>query len=163
MKNNILKFILIISLLLNISLLGTAAYTHYRQVSHPDAPFLARSSSAPAAFPPTMLFEQLSLSPEQVQSFRQKAALFHKGIDARRQEVEKLRTSLLSLMRADRPDNEKIEVTIGQINSKQNDMQKLVVAHMLEFKSMLDRDQQKKFLDMIEGAMIRRGETLCPQ
>jgi len=33
---------------------------------------------------------------------------------------------------------------------------------MIEFKSMLDRDQQKKFLDLVEGAMAQRREMQCP-
>ena len=40
MKDSILKYILIVSLLMNFSLLGAAAYTHYRQVRyHRTAPF----------------------------------------------------------------------------------------------------------------------------
>ncbi len=65
-------------------------------------------------------------------------------------------------MRADNPDQKAIEATIAQINKTQEEMQKTVVAHMLEFKSMLDKDQQQKFLNMIEGAMGQRGEMQCP-
>ncbi len=65
-------------------------------------------------------------------------------------------------MRADNPDSQAIEATIIQINSTQEDMQSMVVAHMLEFKSLLDKDQQKRFLDLIEGAMAKRKEALCP-
>jgi hypothetical protein len=41
-------------------------------------------------------------------------------------------------------------------------MQKLIVAHMLEFKSMLDKDQQQKFFDLIQRAMTRMQEIQCP-
>jgi hypothetical protein len=41
-------------------------------------------------------------------------------------------------------------------------MQRLVVAHMLEFKALLDKDQQKRFLDLIEGAMTERKKAFCP-
>ncbi len=59
-------------------------------------------------------------------------------------------------MRADNPDQKAIEATIAQINKAQEEMQKTVVAHMLEFKSMLDKEQQKRFLDLIETAMADR-------
>ena len=65
--------------------------------------------------------------------------------------MDSLRGSLLTLMRADNPDGKAIEATIASINKAQEEMQKTVVSHMLEFKSMLDKDQQKKFMDMIDG------------
>ena len=65
-------------------------------------------------------------------------------------------------MRADNPDGKAIGATIAHINKEQEQMQKSVVSHMLEFKSMLDKDQQKKFMDMIEGAMGERKEAVCP-
>ena len=73
-----------------------------------------------------------------------------------------MRGSLFGLMGADNPDHKAIEATITRINNSQYDMQKMVVAHMLEFKAMLDKEQQKKFLLLIEGAMGKRKEMLCP-
>ncbi len=166
MKNSIMKYILIVSLLMNFSLLGTAAYTHYRQARyhHHTAPSLGQGGIRGAHAPcgPGMFFEALSLKPEQVKLFRQKATAFHKDLDKKRQEVDGLRVSLLALMRADNPDGEAIRATIARINKEQEEIQKAVVSHMLEFKSMLDRDQQKKFMVMIEGAMGEGKETACP-
>jgi Spy/CpxP family protein refolding chaperone len=164
MKDNILKYILIISLLMNVSLLGAAAYTHYKQVRYyRTAPFLGPSGTPGplAPFGPGMLFEELSLKPEQVKFFQQKAQLFHGSLVKKREEVDRLRVSLLVLMRADNPDGKVIEATIARINKEQEEMQKIVVSHMLEFKSMLNKDQQKKFMDMIEGAMGERKEAMC--
>jgi Spy/CpxP family protein refolding chaperone len=164
MKDSILKYILIISLLLNVSLLGTAAYTHFRQTRFGPPPF-AGSGGPPgqsAPFGPQMFFGDLSLKPEQVKLFQQKAMAFHGSLNKKRQEVDRLRVSLIGLMRADHPDDKAIEATIGRINKEQEEMQRTVVSHMLEFKSMLDKDQQKKFLDMIDGAMTQRKEAVCP-
>ena len=61
------------------------------------------------------------------------------------------RRLLFDLMRADHRDSKSIETTIAEINGVQEDMQKMVVAHMLEFKSLLDKDQQKKFFDYDPG------------
>jgi|GEM_PF-426567 Spy/CpxP family protein refolding chaperone len=165
MKDSILKYVLIVSLLMNFTLLGTAAYTHYRQVRQVrTASFLAPGGRpGPAApFGPGMFFEALSLKPEQVKLFQQKAGVFHSGLMKKRQEVDSLRVSLLALMRADNPDGKAIEATIARINKEQEEMQKSVVSHMLEFKSMLNKDQQKKFMDMIDGAMGGRREAVCP-
>jgi hypothetical protein len=168
MKHGILKYILVVSLLMNFSLLGAAAYTHYRQSSQHPAPFVGPDSILGQAGQPRCgvndnhLFQELSLKPEQVKMFQQKAVLFHANLNKKKQEVDRLRASLLSVMRTDSPDSKVIEETIGRINRMQEEMQKTVVSHMLEFKSMLDKDQQKKFLGMIEGAMAQRRESVCP-
>jgi len=161
MRDNILKYILIVSLVLNFSFLGAAGYTHYKQTRYRPAPF---GYGVPAHGPAggTHLFEELALKPEQFEAFHEKALPFHAAIAKKKQEVDRLRTSLFDLMRADKPDRKAIGATITEINRAQEEMQKTVVAHMLEFKSMLDRDQQQKFLNMIEGAMGQHREMQCP-
>jgi Spy/CpxP family protein refolding chaperone len=165
MKDNLLKYILVLSLLLNFSLLGGAGYTYYRQNRRPPAPFgygaPGRIPVGPSSFQPH-LFEALSLKPEQRELFEHKAPLFHEALDKQREKVDRLRRSLFDLMRADYPDSKAIEATIAEINGAQEDMQKMIVDHMLGFKSMLDKDQQKKFFDLIQRAMTRRHEIQCP-
>jgi Spy/CpxP family protein refolding chaperone len=141
---------------MNASLLAAAGYTHYKQSRF--------RSPAPVncVIGGNHLFGELSLKPEQIKLFQQKAASFHGVLNKKRQEVDQLRGSLFGLIGADNPDHKAIEVAITRINNSQYDMQKMVVAHMLEFKAMLDKDQQKKFLDLVEGAMGKRKETLCP-
>ncbi len=175
MRDKILKYILIISLVLNFSFLGAAGYTHYKQTRYRVMPPFAGVPGRPAPFGPGMpgrtpsgyavpacLFEELALRPEQLKLFQQKAGSFHAALDQKRQEVDRLRTALFGFMRADNPDQKAIEATIARINRTQEEMQKTVVAHMLEFKSMLDKDQQQKFLNMIEGAMGQRKGAVCP-
>ncbi len=165
MRGGIIRYILVVSLLLNFSLLGAAAYTHYRQPAYRPVSAL---SSGPARSAPECsvrgnhLFHELSLEPEQVKVFQKKADEFHAGLSGKRQEVDQLRNALFQHMAADVPDNRAIEATIARINDKQEEMQKMVVAHMLEFKSMLNKDQQKKFLSMIQGAMTQHREAGCP-
>jgi Spy/CpxP family protein refolding chaperone len=165
MKSNLLKYILVLSLLLNFSLLGTAGYTYYQQNRYRPSPFgYGAPGRMPAGCTSTQpyLFEALSLKPEQRKLFEQKAPLFHQALDKKRQEVDRLRRSLFDLMGADHPDSKVIEATIAEINGVQEAMQKLVVAHMLQFKSMLDKDQQKKFFDLIEGEMTKMQQFQCP-
>jgi len=164
MKDNILKYILIVSLLLNVSLLGAAAYTHYKQTRFGPPPFagLEGPPGQPAPFGPGMFFEELSLKPEQVKLFQQKALLFHSSLMKKTGEVNQLRVSLVALIRADNPENKAIEATIAQINQKQEETQRIIVSHMIEFKSMLNKDQQNKFMGMVEDAMGEHREAVCP-
>jgi Spy/CpxP family protein refolding chaperone len=160
-----MKYILILSLLLNISLLGAAGYAYFQRNWHPAAPFgFGRPVRAPMGSSSIRphLFEALSLKAEQRKIFEEKAPLFHKALNEKRGKVDRLRRSLFDLMGAKQPDSKAIEEKIGEINRVQEDMQKLIVEHMLQFKSILDKSQQKKFFTLIEGAMTRRQEVRCP-
>jgi len=64
---------------------------------------------------------------------------------------------MLNLMRADIPDKEAIDTAISDISRMQEEMQRVVATHILEEKATLDKDQQKKFLDLIENAMAKEG------
>jgi Spy/CpxP family protein refolding chaperone len=168
MKNNLLKYVLVLSLLMNFSLLGAAGYTYYQQSrQRGEAPsgygmLLGRTASISHGTRGNHLFEELSLKPEQIKLFQQKAIAFHGALDKKKREVDQQRGFLFGSIRADTLDQEAIDGAIAQINSRQHEMQKMVVAHMLEFKSMLDREQQNKFLHLIEGAMTQRRGDMCP-
>lgn len=164
MKDNLLKYVLILSLLLNFSLLGAMGYSYYRQNRYGGAPF---GHEAPVQAPECSsihpyLFEALSLKPEQRKLFDRKALLFHQALDKKGKQVDRLRKSLFDIIRGDNPDRRAIETTIAEMNGIQEDMQKMIVAHMLEFKSMLDKEQQDKFFDLVRGAMKTEQEIRCP-
>lgn len=164
MKTHVLKYVLLLSLLLNLSCLGAAGFTHYRKTRHPSAAIdhgprgQAQSGSSTQAH----IFEALSLKSDQQELLQKEAAAFHEALDKKNARVAELRSALLDLMRADIPDRRAIESAITEISEGQREMQELVIAHMLEFKSMLDKDQQRKFLDLIQGAMMEKGAVQCP-
>ena len=163
MKNHIFKYVLLVSLLLNLSLLGSAGYTHYQQTRRPIQVGHSLQGRIPAgSATQAHFFEALSLKPDQLKLFQSEAALFHEALDEKQARVAHLRTSLLEIMRAENPDVKAIEAAIADINGMQQQMQETVVSHMLEFKSMLDKDQQKKFLDLIQGAMAEKDGMQCP-
>ena len=165
MRNNLLKYVLILSLLLNFSFVGAAGYTYYQRNRNPSAAsgygLPGRVTVESSAIQPH-LFEALSLKPQQRNLFEQKAPLFHEALDKKRGEVDRLRRSLFDLMAADHPNSKAIGATIAEINGVQEEMQKLVVEHMLQFKSVLDKEQQKHFFALIENAMTRKQEIRCP-
>ena len=162
MQNKTVKFVLILSLLLNISMLASAVYTHYTQPRFKSRPF-ADHGQKPGELGAIHLFEELSLKPDQLRRMQHKAMAFHADLERKWQQIDQRRMSLLTLMRMDNPDKKVIETTIAEITGLQHDVQKMAVAHMLEFKGMLDKDQQKRFLDLIEGAMKKSSGLPCPQ
>ena len=108
MKNNLLKYLLLLSLLLNVSFLCAAGYSYYER-NNPSAPFgFGSPGRVPAASTSVRhhLFEALSLKPEQRKLFDQKAPLFHETLGKKRERIERLRKSLFDLMGKGHPDEQ---------------------------------------------------------
>ena len=156
MKNNLLKFALAASLVLNLTVFATAGYHYYQQSRSWVSPF------GKVMEKDKFLFEELSLKPDQLAAMKSKAMPFRAEIDRRRQEIEVSRKELVTLMRDQNPDKKTINGLIKEINGKQEEMQRMIVGHMLEIKSSLDADQQRKFFDLIERNMAGSGQMTCP-
>ncbi len=155
MKNSILKFFLLASVILNITFLGAAGYQYYRQSAYWTSPGHKVQKGH-------FLFEELSLRPGQLKEMKEKAMKFRTIIDSRREEVVAQRKELITLLRQDNPDKETIAAQVSRISGMQEEMQRMIAMHMLDMKAGLDKDQQKKFLDLIENAMTEGRQMGCP-
>jgi Spy/CpxP family protein refolding chaperone len=155
MKNSVLKFALVASLALNLSVFAAAGYHYVAQSRYWVSPF------GKVMEKDRFLFEELSLSPEQLSAMKTRARAFRAEIDKRRQEIVQKRTELVSLMRDEHPDKKAIDAVIKQISGMQEEMQRMSAGHMLEVKAALDKDQQQKFLDLIEQAMKSGRQVGC--
>jgi Spy/CpxP family protein refolding chaperone len=153
MKISFLKTALTVSLLFNLSVLGAAGYLFYQKNRYWETPFGVKVRKD------RFLFEELSLRPDQIKKMREKAIPFRAEIDRKRQEIAAKRNYLIGLLRADAPDARAIKTAVSEISRIQEEVQGMAAAHILQEKAALDKEQQKKFLDLIENAMIQEG---CP-
>lgn len=152
----ILKFALAASLVLNLTFLTAAGYTYYQQSRTWTSPFGAKMEKG------KFLFEELSLKPDQRKSLRESTIPFRAEIDKRRAEIGEKRKGLIALLRQDRPNQKAVNAAIAEISGMQEEMQRKIAEHMLEVKASLDKDQQQKFLDLIENTMTQTGQVGCP-
>jgi Spy/CpxP family protein refolding chaperone len=157
MKANILKFILAVSLILNISVFISAGYSYYRQHQRQHELVFEHDFLKGNGY----LFENLELNPEQLKVFKEQASSFHAVIVQKAQVVHSKRSALFDLMRTANPDRQAIEAAIGEINRMQEDMQKMIIFHMLKVKTLLSKDQQKRFFDLIEESMVGKMAMPC--
>ena len=153
MKIGFLKMALTVSLLFNLSVLGAVGYFYYQKNRYWETPFGVKVRKD------RFLFEELSLRPDQKKKMREKAIPFRAEIDRKRQEIAVKRNYLISLLRADAPDARAIKTAVSEISRIQEEVQGMAAAHILQEKAALDKEQQKKFLDLIENAMMQKG---CP-
>jgi len=153
MKIGFLKMALTVSLLFNLSVLGAVGYFYYQKNRYWETPFGVKVRKD------RFLFEELSLRPDQIKKMREKAIPFRAEIDRKRQEIAAKRNYLIGLLRADAPDARAIKTAVSEISRIQEEVQGMAAAHILQEKAALDKEQQKKFLDLIENAMMQKG---CP-
>lgn len=156
MKISFLKIALAVSLIFNLSVLGAVAYFHYSKNDYWVSPLGVKVKKG------QFLFEELSLRPEQAKRMKEKALPFRSEIDKKRQQIEDLRSRLFMLMRADVPDDAAIKATIAEISGIQGTVESMVAAHILQEKATLDKNQQNKFLDLIENNMRKGSQSRCP-
>ena len=156
MKNSALKFLLLISLILNISFLGAAGYQYYKKSTYWTSPFGYKVEKG------HFLFEELSLRSDQMKTMRETATKFRAIIDEKRQAVASKRKELITLMRQDNPDRNAIAAAVSKISGMQEEMQRMIAMHMLDMKAGLDKEQQNKFLDLIDNAMTEGRQMGCP-
>ncbi len=156
MKNSTLKFLLIASVILNISFLGAAGYQYYKKSTYWTSPFGYKIPKS------HFLFEELSLKPDQMKTMRETATKFRAVVDEKRRSVASKRKELITLMRQDNPDRNAITAIVSEISGMQEEMQRMIAIHMLDMKAGLDKEQQKKFLDLIENAMSEGRQMGCP-
>lgn len=156
MKSYKLKITLIVSLLLNLSVIGAAGYQYFKQTQYWTSPFGHKMKKD------SFLFEELSLKPEQAGEMRGKAMLFRAEVDRERLAIAQKRKELINLLRAEKPDTKAIGSVISGISRMQEEMQRKITIHMLEQKGLLDKEQQKKFFDLVENAMTEGRQAGCP-
>ena len=154
MRVTSLKIALAVSLIFNLSVLGAAGYFHYAKNGSWVSPFGVKMQTG------RFLFEELGLRPEQTIRMRADTMAFRTEIDRKRGEIAARRNHLFSLMRVDNPDLNAINVSSAEISRMQGEVEVLVTAHILELKASLEKDQQRKFLDLIESTMSR-GKAEC--
>ena len=156
MKSSTLKFLLLVSVVLNLTTLATVGYRAYQRTTYWTSPFGHRMPRD------RFLFEELGLAPKQVEAMKGRAIPFRADLDRQRAEIGRQRKGLIGLLRQDPPDLPAIKALIARISDLQEAMQQEVATHMLEEKVLMNREQQQRFFDLIDNAMNQGGHTGCP-
>ncbi|MDA8161490.1 MAG: periplasmic heavy metal sensor [Desulfobacteraceae bacterium] len=149
MKNNGLKFLLVVSLALNASFLTAVAYQYHRQSDYWTSPLGNKIKKG------HFLLEKLSLRPGQMAAMKEIADRCRDKIDGKREEIAGKRRELIALLRQENPDRKAIADVVSQINGIQEQIQWMVVTHILDMKARLNKERQKQLLDLIERGMAK--------
>ena len=147
MKGKSLVFVLILSLAINASILGTIGYHYYRDAS------LAKDAPCPLSPAHQHLYQQLGLSTPQLAQMEPLAQKFHERLGQLETAMKGKNERLVELLGQKDVDSGQVEGLRKEIAGIQDEIQKEVIAHILETKRILDQKQQNQFFVLMSQSM----------
>lgn len=137
MKPQLLRLALLLSLLINLGVVGAIAY----RAAVPDTP---------AAPPPgASLARHLELSAEQLERWHDAEAGFLQQVGARASEIRAHRDRMIAAIFSERPDLALIDRERSAIARLQDEQQKLVIAQLLRERELLQPVQRERLARLL--------------
>ncbi len=103
------------------------------------------------------LHRRLNVTAEQWQQIEPRFTEFRRRSQTLSADMNRLRTELIDLIAIDEPDRQAIAAKQKQIRNGQEQMQQLVVEHLLAEKEVLTTAQQKTLFDLIRQRSVCEG------
>jgi Spy/CpxP family protein refolding chaperone len=150
MKGKSLIFVLILSLAINASILGTMGYHYYREASS------AKEAPCPLSPAHQHLYQQLGLSTPQLAEMEPLAQKFHERLGNLGIAMKGKNERLVELLGQKVVDPVQVEGLRKEIAGIQDEIQREVVAHILESKKILDAKQQRQFFALMSQTAATR-------
>ena len=143
MKGKNLLFVLVLSLAINASILGTMGFRYYRDAS------LAKDAPCPLSPAHQHLYQQLGLSTPQLAQMEPVAQKFHERLGELEAAMKGKNERLVELLGQKEVDPGQVEGLRKEIAGIQDEIQKEVITHILETKRILNQKQQKQFFALM--------------
>lgn len=151
MSKKTLTWLLIFSVIINISTLATFGYHRWFE---PKRPRFDRGRSSHQEF----LSKKLGLTEEQSQKVQELRSELWQQIKPLKSQLDEERRHFFQIQNQDTVDIEEIYHSIDKISEIQKQMQRKTAENMLAHQSILTPEQRKKFFSMMASRM-QRGES----
>jgi Spy/CpxP family protein refolding chaperone len=142
-----LMVVLVLSLAINASILGTMGYEYYQKKP------LAQSAPCPISPAHQHLYQDLGLSVSQLAQMEPIAQEFHGRIADLGAAMKGKNSRLVELLGQKNVDPGQVEELRKEMAGIQDGIQKEVIAHILETKKILDSKQQERFFALMRQSM----------
>jgi hypothetical protein len=149
MRSKWLTVVLFLSLAINAGVLATVGYHYYRNVS------TAPSAPCPMSPGDSHLYQSLGLSKLQLSKMEPIAQKFHERLAELGALMEGKKEILTDLLQKD-SDPVIMENLRKEMATIQDEIQKEVIAHIIESKKILDSKQQQRFFGLMRQSMTRK-------
>lgn len=146
MKGKLLIVVLTLSLVVNASAVATIGYHYWRNTC------FTPSTHCPLNQEDHYLYQDLGLSPEQLAKMASLADSFHRRLNELEAGIEAKRNLLIDCLEEKEIDLPRTEAIRKEIAGFQDGFQKEVIAHIAESKKIMNRDQQKRFIELLRAS-----------
>lgn len=151
MKKNLVILFLAVLTIINVAALVTIAYHRFQ----PGKPF---PPAGQPGNPLNFIKQELGLSDEQAKKFEDNFKKFRIEMDLILDSLRVKRNELMDEISAEQPSLDKVNKLIVEVGLLENELQKKVVMNILEGKSYLTPEQQKKLFSILkQGKDRERG------
>ena len=147
MNKKMLSWLLIISLVINISTLGTFGY--YRWLK-PEKKKRSESYQRHRE----SLQKKLGLTDEQSAKMDTLRKSLFNEIKPLFKQVQKNRSEVIEMIKQDSIALEKIYLRIDRINDVETEIHKKATANLVNYRTILTEEQRHKFIEMVAGKMF---------
>jgi Spy/CpxP family protein refolding chaperone len=147
MKGKVFVFILFLSVAVNASVLGTVGFRYYREAS------LAKEAPCPLSPSHQHLYQHLGLSAPQLAQMEPLAQKFHERLGKLEMGMKGKNQRLIELLGQKEVDPVRVEGLRKEIAGIQDEIQREVIAHILESKKILDAKQHSQFFALMSQGM----------
>jgi len=152
MKKKGLMIVLVFSLAINASVLGTMGYHYYRNS------WIMPSASCPLSPNHQHLYQELGLSTIQLAKMEPLARKFHERLAELGSAMKGENSRLAELLGQKNVDPDRVEGLRREMAGIQDEIQKEIIAHILESKEILDSKQQERFFDLIRQSLAGENQ-----
>ena len=159
MKNRWIAMLLVLSLAMNTAVLTVAGYKYYKRNRDLSEATL-HSQERNYHF-----YEKLGLTPVQLAKMNPMANTFHKNLKSLHSDMEAKKNAMINLLSGEKVSPARIEEIRKEMATIQGRIQKVVIAHVLDVKEILNPIQRKRFFELLSksmhqepGIFIRAGE-----
>jgi Spy/CpxP family protein refolding chaperone len=152
MNSKALVIALIVSIGINVGVIGTVAYRliEGRQF---------RSHLHERLWRHSPLKRDLKLTDEQLDEMDRMREEMREKVRPLREQLGDRRRELIDLLRADEPDRSKLDPLAGEIADLQSELGLSIFEHLLEMREILSEEQREKILELFERE-LHRGEGI---
>ncbi|MBC8438598.1 MAG: periplasmic heavy metal sensor [Deltaproteobacteria bacterium] len=147
MKKRWMGLLLILSLTINMAVIVVAGYQSYQQ-DNQAVPVTDLETGKSHHF-----FHVLGLSKSQMAEMEPMAALFHNQLKKLHSAMEIKKDLLIKFLSQKDVTRSQAEQLQKQIALIQENIQKVVISHLLDIKIILNENQQKQFFELLRASM----------
>lgn len=157
-----LIWIIVILVATNLSM-AVSFWYHRHQETKAAAEVSAQQQEIPSEQRTRFFREQLNLSPDQLDVFRELNREFNRSARRESDELEELRLQMVEEMGKDSPSQERLDSIAQEVGGHHSELKEITMNYYLKMKAICDSDQQEKLKEIFMTVSKSKEEIALPQ